>query len=192
MAAQHRVRDSALIDALEIIPPIPFNGSVWRVVRDGRDPLMCSAAGGRWDDGTFDVLYTSQSGDGAIAEMHFHLSRGQPIMPSKVVYRLFELSVALEKTLHLADLDAIARLGVDTRRYGTLSHADRQLEYPRTQDVAETAHFVGFDGLIAPSARWQCMNVIIFCDRIGPEASELLKDRGQIDWSKWLERPFGL
>ena len=191
MVAQHRVRDSALIDALESIAPVPFKGRVWRVVRAGRDVLMGSAAGGRWDDGTFDVLYTSQTGDGATAEMHYHLSRGQPVIPSKVIYQLFELRVAVPKTLNLVNLDAIARLAVDTKRYGSLSHADRHLEYPRTQDVAETAHFVGFDGLIVPSARWECLNVILFCDRVGPRVTELVKDHGPIDWNKWLQKPLG-
>jgi hypothetical protein len=191
MATSHRVRDNALIDALELINPVPFKGRVWRVVREGRDVLMPGAAGGRWDDGTFDVLYTSQSADGAAAERYFHLSRGQPVIPSRVNYLLFELRLAIDRTLRLADLDAIAKLGVDTSHYGALSYADRQHEYPRTQEIAETAHFVGFDGLVAPNARWRCMNVILFSDRVGPDASELVKDHGAIDWNKWLTKPFG-
>ena len=73
-------RDNALIDALEAIEPVVFSGTVWRLVRDGRNPLQCSASGGRWDDGSFDVLYTSMSRDGSLAEMRFHLMRGQPVM----------------------------------------------------------------------------------------------------------------
>jgi RES domain-containing protein len=180
----HRSRDSALIDALEAMAAVPFKGLVWRVVREGRDALTCSAVGGRWDDCTFDVLYTSQTGDGATAEMHFHLSRGQPVIPSKVSYRLYQLRVTIERTLHFFDLAAIARLGVDTSRFGALSYADRQQEYPRTKEVAETAHFVGFDGLIVPNARWTCMNVVLFCDRVPPGASKIVKDHGRIDWNK--------
>jgi RES domain-containing protein len=191
MATTHRVRDSKLIDALEVIQPIPFRGGVWRVVREGRDVLMPAAAGGRWDDGTFDVLYTSESADGAVAERYFHLSRGQPVIPSRVKYRLFALRVSIEKTLRLLDLETIESLGVDTKRYGSLSYADRQGEYPRTQEIAETAHFVGFDGLIAPNARWSCMNVVLFSDRVGPSAVEMVKDHGPIDWDKWQAKPLG-
>ena len=90
-------RDNTLIDALEAIDPVTFAGAVWRLVRDGRDPLQCSASGGRWDDGSFDVLYTSMSQAGAVEEMRFHLMRGQPVMPSKVRYRLFELEIALDR-----------------------------------------------------------------------------------------------
>ena len=39
-------RDNRLIDALEAIEPVHFKGSVWRLVRDGRNPLQCSASGG--------------------------------------------------------------------------------------------------------------------------------------------------
>jgi RES domain-containing protein len=187
----HRVRDNKLIDALELIQPVQFKGRVWRVVREGRDVLMPGAAGGRWDDGTFDVLYTSQSADGAVAERHYHLARGQPVIPSRVGYRLYELQVSSEKTLRLLDLEAIEKLGVDTKRYGALSYADRQGEYPRTQEIAETAHFVGFDGLMAPSARWECMNIVLFSDRVGPNDAELVKDHGQVVWQKWLQKPFG-
>jgi hypothetical protein len=191
MVGPYRPRDSALIDAIESIPAKSYRSRVWRVVRDGRDVLSPSAAGGRWDDGTFDVLYTSEAADGATAEMHYHLSRGQPVIPSKVSYRLYELRVHIERALPLEDLAAIARLGVDTSRYGALSYNDRKQEYPRTQEVGETAHFVGFDALIAPNARWQAMNVIVFIDRLTPDASEVVKDHGPIDWPVWLRKPFG-
>jgi hypothetical protein len=126
-----------------------------------------------------------------VAERYFHLSRGQPVIPSRVKYRLFALRVSIEKTLRLLDLETIESLGVDTKRYGSLSYADRQGEYPRTQEIAETAHFVGFDGLIAPNARWSCMNVVLFSDRVGPSAVEMVKDHGPIDWDKWQAKPLG-
>jgi RES domain-containing protein len=191
MATLHRARDNALIDALEGIAPTKFAGHVWRVVRSGRDVLASSSVGGRWDDATFDVLYTSQTADGAVAEMHFHLSRGQPVIPSKVSYRLYQLRIGLTKALSLADLNAIGNLGVDTSRYGALSYNDRTQEYPRTQEIAETAYFVGFDGLIVPNARWSCMNAIAFASRIGPDSLDVTEDHGQIDWHAWLAKPFG-
>jgi RES domain-containing protein len=191
MVAPRRIRDSALIDALEKIAPIPFDGRSWRVVRQGRDALMCSAAGGRWDDGTFDVLYTSQKADGAVAEIYFHLSRGLPVVPSRPLYHLFELRVSMNRVLHLADIAAIARLGVNTSRYGALSYGDRADEYPRTQDIGETALFVGFDGLIVPSARWECANIVIFCDRVPPDKYQVSRDYGSLDWADWQSKPFG-
>ena len=61
-----------LLDAMQALEPVEFEGPVWRIVRQGRDPLLASRSGGRWDDGTFDVLYTSESREGAIAEARFY------------------------------------------------------------------------------------------------------------------------
>jgi len=88
----------------------------------------------------------------------------------------------------LADLAALAALGADTARYGILSYAERSQEYPRPQDIAEAAHFVGFDGLIVPSARFECLNVVLFSNRIPPESLEKVRDDGAIDWDEWRQR----
>lgn len=181
------LRDSALIDVLEAAPLTTFTGNVWRAVRDGGNSLQCSACGGRWDDGTFDVLYTSKEVNGAIAETYFHLSRGQPIIPSQVSYRLFEIRVELNHVLKIADLEHLATFGINTSRYGAPSYVERHQEYPRTQEFSETAHFVGVDGLIVPNARWTCHNVIVFCDRILPEGIDEVKDHGAINWSEWVK-----
>ena len=185
MAAVRRRRDNALLDAIEAHAPVAFEASVWRVVREGRSPAICSRSGGRWDDGTFDVLYTSQEADGALAEMHFHLGRGQPVFPSKVRYHLHEVQTALSKALKLVDLAALAKLGLDMARYGQLSYQDKAGEYPRSQDIGEAAHFLEFDGLLVPSARWQCQNVILFWDRVPPEA---VKDHGLVDFADWARK----
>lgn len=184
-------RDNRLLDALENLPPEAFEGGVWRVVRDGRDPVQCSAVGGRWDDRTFDVLYTSKRADGAIAEMYFHVARGQPVIPSLVHYRLFELRVTLSSCLRIASLTELSSLGLKTVSYGQLSYAEREQEYPCTQEIAEAAHFVGRDGLIVPSARAECSNMIVFCDPAGPEAVEVAKDHGLIEWDQWRKTPLG-
>lgn len=183
MVGHRKRRDKALIDAVEAHKPTRYSGNVWRVVREGRDPTSCSHSGGRWDDGTFDVLYTSQEREGAVAEIYFHLARGQPIFPSQVRYRLYELRVSLPRALALIDLAALASIGIETARYGQLSYEERTTEYPRSQDVAEVAHFLEFDGLIVPSARRRCLNVVLFCDRVSK--LEIRANHGLVDWSAW-------
>lgn len=187
-----RRRDNRLIDAIEAIPPTQFSGTVWRVVREGRDPLDCSRSGGRWDDGSFDVLYTSLERDGALAEIYFHLKRGQPIFPTRVRYELCELSLAMDAALKLLNLDDLTRLGVASEAYGRLSYQEKATEYPRTQDIAEVAHFLEFDGMLVPSARWKCMNAIVFCERCPPDQREVLKSHGLIDWSAWEKTATGM
>lgn len=188
MAHARGRRDKALLDAIEAHAPVIFGGTVWRVVREGKSPVVCSRAGGRWDDGTFDVLYTSQERDGAIAEMYFHLGRGQPVFPSRIRFGVHELDVSLSRALKLADLAALAAMGLNTARYGQLSYDRVSEEYPRSQDIAEAAHFLEFDGLIVPSARRECLNVVLFCDRVPPEAMEAVTDHGLIDWTAWIRR----
>jgi len=182
MSRKTTVRDSRLIDALEARSQKPFQGTIWRVVREARD--QCAASGGRWDDGSFDVLYTSQKSDGAIAEMHFHLVRGQPVFPSKVRYHLHELKGSLNAamTLSMSDLES---LGLDASRFGQLSYNERHQEYIRTQEIAEVAHFLDCDGLLVPNARWDCTNVVWFCDQLKPDALEIVHDHGIIDWTLW-------
>ena len=184
MVPIRNVRDSKLIDALDQSDAECIEGAAWRVVREGKDPCMCSRVGGRWDDRTFDVLYTSLEREGAIAEMHFHLSRGLPITPSKVRYKLFELRISLPQILRLSTLKKLSDLGSDTSVYGRLSYEERESEYIRTQDIAETAHFLEYKGLLVPNARWNCSNLIIFCELAPMGSFEVFKDEGVIDWAE--------
>ncbi len=179
------IRDSRLIDALEACPSIPLSQTLWLVAGNGRDPCRCSASGGRWDDSTFDVLYISAERDGAIAEMYFHLKRGLPVFPSKAHYRLHELSLQIENAIDLSNADFLLELGVDMTRFGQLSYQERGGEYPRTQEIAETAHFLGFTSLVVPSARWNCTNIVLICDCVEPENLEPIKDHGLVDWMEW-------
>lgn len=190
--AVRRARDNRLLDAVELLPAKPFASTVWRIVGEGRDPLRCSRAGGRWDDRTFDVLYTATTADGAAEEMYFHLSRGQPVFPSQLRYRLFELEVAVTNCVHIEDLEELAELGFATASFGRLSYDDREREYPRTQEIAEAANFLERQGLLVPSARSMHPNVVVFCERAGTSAVEVVKDHGIVDWIRWRKKILGL
>ena len=184
---RRRVRDSALLDALEGLSGSAFAGNVWRVVRAGRDPLQGSSPGGRWDDGSFDVLYTSQQADGALAEMYFHLMRGQPIFPSRMNFSLYELEVDLGRALRLADMASLEKLGVAVGNYGSMGFTRKQEEYRRLQEIAEATHFLDFDGLIVPNARWQCQNIVLFTGRVKPQDMTVARDHGPVDWLAWKD-----
>lgn len=188
MARRRKVRDNTLIDALEALPAKKFNDPIWRLVRGDRSPLFGSAPKGRWDDGTFDVLYTSTESSGALAEIYFHLERGQPVFPSQMEFRLYELEAVLSKALTLADMASLEALGVETATYGSLEYALREDEYRRTQEIAEAAHFLDFDGLIVPNARRECHNVILFTDRVPPDALSIIREHGPVDWLAWKQK----
>jgi RES domain-containing protein len=174
--AERRARDVELLDALDAHRGVVFEGSVWRIVRQGRDPLQGSPAGARWDPGTFDVIYTSLQREGALAEIHFHLSR-QPVFPSKLVSVLYKISVRTTRTLKLADVEAVERLGLAKDQYGELS-------YERTQAIGDAAAFLGFDGMMAPSARWECLNLVLFTDKFSPE-DLIIEHNEVVDWNAW-------
>jgi hypothetical protein len=151
------------------------------VVREGRDPLQAGRSPSRWCDGAFDVLYTSLERDGAIAEVH-ELLNLQPVFPSKIAFLVHRLTVSLTQCLHLAELPKLSKLGVDVDRY-----QDRNCE--RTQSIADAAYFLGFDSLIAPNARWPCMNAVLFTDRIKPACLTLEATEPEpIDWQAWRRR----
>jgi RES domain-containing protein len=176
-----RIRDQTLLDALEKVQQRPYSGIVWRSVREGRDPLTCWRSGGRWDDGSFDVLYTSETRDAALTERRFHLYQGQPIPPSKVRYELFELRVSLEAVMVLAPADRLTAIGLDMGRYGQLSYLEREQEYPRSQEIAEACLFLGADGILVPSARdLGSNNLIVFCDQLTRIERQIVRNHGVV------------
>jgi len=179
MPGVRKPRDPALLDALDAFDRVLYTGDTWRVVRDGRDPLQGSASGGRWDPTLFDVLYTSLASDGAVAEVHFHLSR-QPVFPSRIRYGLHRIRVRTEKTLRLTDLDGMIPLGVDPSRY-------REILYQPTQAIGDAAYFLGFDSIIAPNARWSCNNLIIFIDQIAVADLEVI-EWSEVNWTEWRRK----
>ena len=51
-------------------------------------------------------------------------------------------------------------------------------------DWCSAAAFLGFDGMMVPSARWECLNLVLFTDRFSPE--EMTVEHNEVvDWSEW-------
>jgi RES domain-containing protein len=173
---ERRARDLELLDILDAHPGIAFQGDVWRIVRKERDVLQGFPAAARWDPGTFDVLYTSLERDGALAEIHFHLMR-QPVFPSKMRSVIHKIAVRTQRMLKIADLEALEGLEVSRETYASLS-------YERTQEIGDAAAFLGFDGILAPSARWPCHNLVLFVDRLGPADLQVASSEA-VDWADW-------
>jgi hypothetical protein len=175
--------DPDLANRLGVLPTESFSGEVYRVTRVGADPVAPSLYGGRWarpqnDDPGTSVLYTSMERDGAMAEIASFLAEQTPI-PGPRQLQMTRLAVTTSKTLRLA-VSGLTALGVDMNRYGERDHA-------RTQEIGSTLAWLGLDGLIAPSARWTCDNLMIFTDShalgetLEPIASEL------VEWREWAE-----
>jgi hypothetical protein len=178
MSSGGRVHDRSVLDALETLDPEPFDSDVWRVARKGRDPLTGSSANGRWGaPGELEVLYTSEQRDGALAEVGFRLSL-EPVWPSLIQHQIHILAVRAERTLRLVDMRELGNLGVDVARYETF-------EYGATQAIAAAAHFLEFDGMLVPSARFACSNLVLFTDRVSHTGHLLLVSSEGVDWPDW-------
>ena len=176
------IRDQALLDFLESLLQNPLKRSVWRSVREGSDPLACSRSGGRWDDGTLDVLYTSESKSTALAERRFHLYQGQPFPPSRVQYELFELGIELMRVVEFSSVSMLAEVGLQSEQYGQLVYLQHRNEYARSQQIAEACAFLGDDGIRVPSARdLDSFNVIVFCEQSTVINLQVLQSHGVID-----------
>ena len=181
MPSGGRVHDRSILDALENLEPEQFDSDVWRVARQGRDPLRGSSANGRWGaPGELEVLYTSEQRDGALAEVGYRLSL-EPVWPSLVRHQIHVLAVRAERTLRLVDMSDLGSLGVDVSRYETL-------EYGATQAIAAAAHFLEFDGLLVPSARFPCSNLVLFTDRLAHAGHIQIVSSEDVDWSDWQRK----
>lgn len=156
-----KIRDPALLDRLQGLEPQSFKGKIWRMARAGRDPLIATSPKGRWDDGSFEVLYTAFSADAARAEVHFHLTRTQPVFPSALHIHLHEIEIELDKAFVFESIESLVPFGVDASHYGGLEYSRLQEEYSVTQRIGEAAHFLGADVLIVPSARWTEQNSVV-------------------------------
>lgn len=171
------MHDRSLLDALEAIAPQPFAGEVWRITRKGRDALRGSTAGGRWSpEGEIEVLYTSLMRDGALAEIGFRLSL-EPVWPSRIEHEIHRIEAGADRTLRFADIASLEPLGVEADRYQTF-------DYTATRAIASAAHFLELDGLVVPSARAPCANLVAFMDRV----TLSLTRSEAVDWQAWRSR----
>ena len=181
------IHDPSLLDRLSAFGPERFEGEVFRATRVNADPVAASISGGRWapppdGDAGHSVLYTSLERDGAIAEVASFLAELTPI-PGPRQINVTRLTVSTSHTLRLVRAD-LAALGVELARYG-------ERDYGRTQEIGAALVFLGFDGLIAPSARWPCDNLMIFGDNhalaetLEPIGMDKVADSYVLDGCSW-------
>jgi hypothetical protein len=173
------IHDQGLVDQLSALAVERFEGEVFRATGLSADPLAFSFNGGRWappegDSVDVPVLYTSMERDGALAEVVSYLTLLTPL-PSKPL-KVSWLGVSTMKTLRLARAD-LEGLGIDLARYG-------ERDYGRTQSIGAALAFLGLDGLIAPSARWRCENLMIYQTNHLNGRLEVITEE-EVDWRAW-------
>lgn len=175
------IHDQGLVDQLSSLTTEGFEGEVFRATGASTDALAFSVNGGRWapparDGADVPILYTSQARDGALAEVVSYLTLLTP-RPLSRPLKVSRLGVSTAKSLWLARV-SLQGLGVEMARYG-------ERDYARTQEIGAALAFLGLDGLIAPSARWECDNLMIYqTNHALTERLEVISDE-LVDWGEW-------
>lgn len=173
--------DLTLIDTLSEIESFAYNGEVYRVTRNHVDPITPSISGGRWALPSSDwhkgtpILYTSLNKDGAKAEIASFLSELNPPPTKKL--QVHKIHVTLRKTIKLENND-LDKLGVDFKQY-------KNRNYVITQKIGSALSFLGFDGLIVPSARWHCDNLMIYMDNHSINEKLEVLHTEEFEWQAW-------
>ncbi|MGF1612297.1 MAG: RES family NAD+ phosphorylase [Kiloniellales bacterium] len=158
--------DPRLTDLLEAFGASPWQGEVWRHVFANRDPLEPSWRPGRWSPGTlFPVLYTSLSRDCALAEANHLISRYS--IPPSVGRVMASLAVGLERVVDLTIDDRLAQLGVDLAAYA--------LDAGRCPEIGAAANLIEYQAILAPSARHEAGNLVIFTERLNDKCALSVK-----------------
>lgn len=162
--------------------PRSFEGTVYRVTPVPTDATKPTANGGRWAprprrEPGFRVLYTSLDRNGAIAEVaSFLLDQSpRPVLDLKVSSIRISASKSIELTI-----EQLVQLGVDEAQFG-------QREYTRTQQIGAAINHLGFNGLISPSARWDCKNFTLFAQNHALDERLELLAAESINLNEWAE-----
>lgn len=138
-----------LLERLEEIGSTSWSGTAYRYIAPSRDPLSGYGAylnGGRWNPReSFTTIYLARPRQTCMAEFK-RMARGQGRGPQSFLPRdLHTLSI---RRIQILDLTVGAN-----RHLLSLTLDDiRSDDWTPCQAVGEAAHFLGFQGLIAPSA----------------------------------------
>ena len=152
-------RDPDLLEEVEGYVQEPYSGTVYRVVWADRRPVLGShGKRNRWNspEGQFEILNTTLVPEGANAEFEAFWSLFEQRPDRKALN--WTLSVQLKRVVEL-NFDDLEKLGVRQTDY-------QGRDYSRTQEIADALNYLGCDGIIVPSARYDCKNLIIFTQNL--------------------------
>jgi RES domain-containing protein len=151
------------------LPKIPLSAVVYRVVREGLDPLVTTGslrAGGRFNPPSeFGALYTSLDAATATREVARGL-RQRGVDPTEFpsgAWWIYELEVKIETVLDLTDSDVLQKAGMQR-------DALTDSKVHTTREIATEARRRSYQALLVPSAAApESKNLVVFLDKLtGP------------------------
>ena len=150
-----------LLDALENLGPYPFHDTVWRHMFNDYPPDLANTRGARWNPAGVAAVYTSLERDVALAEAQYAID-SQPLRPRAKRRVMYELDLSLTAVVDLRG-DGLRQVGLTTSDLRADDHA-------ACQEVGAAVAWLGWDGLIVPSARADGGNVVVLVDAMAADA----------------------
>lgn len=148
------------------LPRTPLSTTVFRVVRQGLDPLATTGslkAGGRFNPpNEFGALYTSLDATSAVQEVARGLKMRavDPAQFPEGAWWVYELEVQLESVLDLTNSEVLRKTAIAA---SSLTGSD----LTATRRIAAEAREQGYEALLVPSAAApESKNLVIFLDRV--------------------------
>ncbi len=161
------IYERELLEHLEELDPISWNGIVYRHMFAGYPPDRANTRGARWNPPDVRAIYASLERETALAEVEYQLS----VQPFPPVSRrdLYRIKVTLSSVIDLRDMDSFGRLGIQTEVLAADDHTG-------CQSVGGAVAFLGYDGLLVPSVRIKNgSNLVIFPhNQVNEESLEIL------------------
>lgn len=154
------IHEPRLLDALESLGATSYQGVVWRHMFNEYPPELANTRGARWNPSGVAAVYASTLGETAIAEAQ-HAMDIQPLRPRPRRRVLYELRVSLAQVVDLTG-----------GHHATVGLSDQDLvsdDFTACQAVGGAVVWLGYDGLLVPSARADGSNIVILVDALAAE-----------------------
>ena len=166
------VYEPQLLDRLEDIGGEPLDVVVWRYMFNELDPARVNTRGARWNPPGVAAIYTSLERETALAEVRFAIA-SQPVWPS-TSRQLYKVQVTVAKAIDLSNRALLAEAGVGDDELVAVNQVV-------CRTVGGAVHWLGYDGLLVPSARASGTNLVIYADRLDVDAAFEIIDREDLD-----------
>jgi RES domain-containing protein len=167
---------SHLVDAIDQLEPVAYNGDVFRHVAAGRHPLSGAGArsqGGRWNPPqSFATLYLADGVSTVEAEFR-RMATKQGLDPGQFLpRRIYRIGVELQAV-------------VDLRNPGSLPKGLAEVDLladdlAATQAIGEAAQYLGREAILVSSAAGSGNVLAVFIDRLLPESRVV-----DVDYEVW-------
>ena len=164
--------DPDLLDALERLGAGQLSMTVFRHMFNDNPPELANTRGARWNPPGVAAIYASVSEATALAEAPMSID-SQPLRPTAARRVLYRMHVELERVVELDDK------GLEAVRLSP--HDVESDDWGPCQAIGAAAAWLGYDGLVVPSARSTGENVVILLNELSPDAVLERIDQREID-----------